>query len=278
MTATIALLSDFGTQDTYVGIMKGVMRGICPDADLIDITHEIGPQAVGEAAFMLFNSYRYFPLGTIFLVVVDPGVGSTRRAIALSDGDYSFVAPDNGVLSYVLAALKSVQAVSLTNPDYHLQPVSQTFHGRDIFAPAAAHLAAGVRLMDLGEIIDDVKRLPPPDFRLMDDRLVGEVMHVDHFGNVITSMGEFAFAGKNTLRLTPRFGEVQQVRYFTEDRLVVKCNGQRIHGVKQTYSATEPGSLLMLLDSSGFLELAMNQGSAAAILGLKAGDRIEVML
>ncbi len=278
MAVTIALLSDFGTQDAYVGIMKGVMRGICPDADFIDVTHEIRPQAVGEAAFMLFNAYRYFPLGTVFLVVVDPGVGSARRAIALSDGDYGFVAPDNGVLSYALTALETVQAVSLTRREYHLQPVSQTFHGRDIFAPAAAYLAAGARLVDMGEVIEDVKRLAPPDFRLLDDRLVGEVMHVDHFGNVITSMGEFAFAGKNTLRLTPRFGDVQQVRYFTEDRLVVTCNGQVIRGVKQNYSSTGKGTLLMLLDSNGFLELAINQGNCAARLGLKVGDRIEVMI
>jgi S-adenosylmethionine hydrolase len=238
--------------------------------------HTVRPQAVREAAFMLFNTYRYFPRGTVFLVVVDPGVGSTRRAIAVSDGDFSFVAPDNGVLSYVLAELEEVQAVSLTKPDYQLQPVSHTFHGRDIFAPAAAHLAAGARLSDLGDPVTDLQQLDLPLFRVLEDHLVGEVLHVDHFGNVISSLGEFAFAGPNTLRLSARFTELPEPRYFTGDRLSLKVGGQTLRGVHQSYSEHDPGSLLMLIDSNGFLEIAMKQGSAAAVLGLQVGDRIEV--
>jgi S-adenosylmethionine hydrolase len=201
---TIALITDFGIEDSYVGIMKGVMRKICPTADFIDISHSITRQNAREAALTLMNAYRYFPAGTIFLVVVDPGVGSERRPVAVSGDEYFFVAPDNGVLSYTLAELELLQAVSLSKEEYHLELVSQTFHGRDIFSPAAAHLAAGIALSELGEAIEDLQRLPAPELRLLKDRLLGEVTHIDHFGNVVTSIGELIRAGKNTIRLKPR--------------------------------------------------------------------------
>src|SRR5688500_2938100 len=146
MSRLIALLTDFGTEDIYVGVMKGVMKSIAPDAEFIDITHAITPQSIQEGALALKNSYHYFPQGTIFLVIVDPGVGSTRRPIVVTAGGYTFVAPDNGVLSYMLVELitiSDVQAFNLAHPSYRLQNISNTFHGRDVFAPAAAHLASG---------------------------------------------------------------------------------------------------------------------------------------
>src|SRR5664279_4495717 len=159
MSRLIVLLTDFGTTDSYVGVMKGVMLGIAPDAQFVDLTHAIEPQNIRQAAFTLLNSYRFFPAGTIFLVVVDPGVGSERKPIAVCAGGsfaegYTFVAPDNGVLSYVLHELGDAQAVELDNPAYHLAGISYTFHGRDIFAPAVAHLAAGIALDQLGSPLD----------------------------------------------------------------------------------------------------------------------------
>ncbi|MEP7294036.1 MAG: SAM-dependent chlorinase/fluorinase, partial [Chloroflexota bacterium] len=190
MIKLIALLTDFGTTDTYVGVMKGVMLGIAPDIQLVDLTHAIQPQNIRQAAFLLLNSYRFFPPETVFLVVVDPGVGSSRRALAVRAGQYTFVAPDNGVLSYVLDELSECQTVELTNPDYQLSGASNTFHGRDIFAPAAAHLAAGVPLDTLGAPVDPPVILPDPSLVVAGKHVIGEVLHIDHFGSAVTSIGQ----------------------------------------------------------------------------------------
>jgi hypothetical protein len=188
MQPTIALLTDFGISDIYVGVMKAVMRTICPTAQFIDITHSIQPQNVAQGAFALYNAYQFFPIGTIFLVVVDPGVGSQRRAIVAQYNGYKFVAPDNGVLSYVLNDSRQ-EIVELTNSAYRLKQTSATFHGRDIFAPAAAHLAAGKALLELGAPPDDMIRLPSPRMEIYGSRVTGEVLHIDHFGNIVTSIG-----------------------------------------------------------------------------------------
>ena len=182
MTRTVALLTDFGTTDTYVGVMKGVMLGICPDLQFVDLTHAIQPQNVKQAAFALLNSYRFFPPDPIFLVVVDPGVGSERRAIAARAGGYTFVAPDNGVLSYLLRELGHVASVELNNLQqslakvgYRRERISSTFHGRDIFAPAAALLATVVPLDQLGNRLEQPVELPAPLLITTDEHVRGEV-------------------------------------------------------------------------------------------------------
>src|SRR5215203_3956586 len=189
----IALLTDFGTRDHYAGTMKGVALGICPDATLVDVSHDLPPHDVVAGALELAASYRYFPSGTIFLVVVDPGVGSTRRGIAVESGDYKFVAPDNGVLTAVLEEQPAKRVVELTERKYARPTVSRTFEGRDRFAPAAAWLAKGIDLTALGRSAGSIHRLDIPQPHLAADRIDGEVLRVDRFGNLITNIDRRAF-------------------------------------------------------------------------------------
>lgn len=274
MSQTIALLTDFGITDVYVGVMKGVMREICPQADFIDITHAIQPQNIRQGAFALFNAYRYFPAGTIFLVVVDPGVGSERRPVAVRAGGYAFVAPDNGVLAYVLAEAGAYQAVALDNPAYHLPHVSSTFHGRDIFAPAAAHLASGVELAAAGTPLPKLNDVPAPQLTVLEDSVIGEVLHIDRFGNVITSIGALHWVDNDKLRLAARFGSPARAVEFRALGVEVLLNEQTFTGVARTYSEAQPGEALVIVDSSGFLEVAINQGNCAARLGTVIGDPV----
>jgi S-adenosylmethionine hydrolase len=269
---TIALLTDFGLTDAYVGVMKGVMLGLHPRAALVDITHGVQPQNVRQAALTLMTAYRYFPAGTVFLVVVDPGVGSTRRPVAVQAGDYGFVAPDNGVLSYTLAQLEAVRAVELETP----AGVSSTFHGRDIFAPAAARLARGDALGALGSPVGDLVQLPAPRLSVAPGTIRGEVVHIDHFGNVVTSIGRLERSTPQTLTLRPAFGG--DVTPLTVDAVSaqISAGGVQVRGIHATYSEVEPGTLLALVGSSGLLELGVNQGNAAARLGVRIGDTVEV--
>jgi S-adenosylmethionine hydrolase len=269
---TIALLTDFGLTDAYVGVMKGVMLGLHPRAALVDITHGVQPQNVRQAALTLMTAYRYFPAGTVFLVVVDPGVGSTRRPVAVQAGDYGFVAPDNGVLSYTLAQLEAVRAVELETP----AGVSSTFHGRDIFAPAAARLARGDALGALGSPVGDLVQLPAPRLSVAPGTIRGEVVHIDHFGNVVTSIGRLERSTPQTLTLRPAFGG--NVTPLTVDAVSaqISAGGVQVRGIHATYSEVEPGTLLALVGSSGLLELGVNQGNAAARLGVRIGDTVEV--
>src|SRR5262245_26509580 len=184
----IALVTDFGTRDHYVGTMKGVMLGVCPDLALVDISHDIPPHDVLAGAFELAASYRYFPKGTIFLVVVDPGVGSTRRGIAAQCGDYVFVAPDNGVLSVVFAEMPPHRMVELGEPRYARPAISQTFEGRDRFAPAAAWLATGVDLAALGKPAGQPVMLNVPAPALAPSSIDGQVVRIDRFGNLVTNI------------------------------------------------------------------------------------------
>jgi S-adenosylmethionine hydrolase len=269
---TIALLTDFGLTDAYVGVMKGVMLGLHPRAALVDLTHGVQPQNVRQAALTLMTAYRYFPAGTVFLVVVDPGVGSTRRPVAVQAGDYGFVAPDNGVLSYTLAQLEAVRAVELETP----AGVSSTFHGRDIFAPAAARLARGDALGALGSPVGDLVQLPAPRLSVAPGTIRGEVVHIDHFGNVVTSIGRLERSTPQTLTLRPAFGG--NVTPLTVDAVSaqISAGGVQVRGIHATYSEVEPGTLLALVGSSALLELGVNQGNAAARLGVRIGDTVEV--
>ncbi len=277
MTQIIALLTDFGTTDAYVGVMKGVLLGIAPDAQLIDLTHAIEPQNVKQAAFVLLNNFRYFPTGTVFMVVVDPGVGSNRKAIAVRAGDYTFIVPDNGVLSYVLRDLGEHQAFELSDPAYRLSGTSATFHGRDIFAPGAAHVAAGVPLNRFGSALDRLVELPEPLLTIEENRLQGEVLHVDHFGTAVTSIGGLRWASSEQLVLDARFGDGTSLGLAAKKAVVI-VGDQMLRTIKHTYAEVAPGESLALVGSSGYLELSINQGSFTAQSGVRIGDAVEVQL
>ena len=275
----VTLTTDFGTADGYVGTMKGVILGIAPDARLVDLSHEIAPQDVRQAAYVLYTAYPFFPPHTVHLVVVDPGVGSARRPIALRTPKGYFVGPDNGVFSYVMANEPVEAVVELSDPHYRLLQVSHTFHGRDVFAPAAAHLAAGVPIEALGPPVLDPVTFPPPRLEVSPDTITGEVLHADHFGNVITSIGKLAWS-EDVLALEPAFHEVKDERQmrFKATKATVVVAGQEINGVFRTYAEVEPGAVLALVGSEGYLEIAVREGSAAQKLGLHTGDTVELRL
>jgi S-adenosylmethionine hydrolase len=253
----IALLTDFGLRDHYVGTMKAVMLGICPEASLVDISHDVAPQNVLGAALELAAAYAYFPSGTIFLVVVDPGVGSTRRAVAVEAGGYRFVAPDNGVLSIVLERSPLSSAVELTASQYSRPTISKTFEGRDRFAPAAAWLASGVPLTALGRPASALVTLEVPSPRATEGGIDGAVLRVDRFGNLITNIDR-AMLRKLSGAVTVRIGS------------------QVIPRIVATYAEAEAGEVCALVGSSDHLEIAVNGGSAAATLGQGLGAIVQL--
>jgi len=259
MRPVIALLSDFGTHDHYAGTMKGVMIGICPDVTLIDITHDIAPHDVVEGALQLAASARYFPAGTIFLAVVDPGVGSARRGIAVEAGEYRFVAPDNGVLTAVLREMAPKRVVELTERRYARPTVSRTFEGRDRFAPAAAWLAKGIQLSALGRTVTTYQQVDIPLVEAGEAQLRGVVLLVDRFGNLVTNIDRRAFE---------TFTRAQPV--------TLKVAGHPIAGVVATYADIRAGEVCALFGSTDHLELAANGGSAAAALGVSRGAEVEI--
>jgi S-adenosylmethionine hydrolase len=275
----ITLTTDFGAAHGYVGTMKGVILGITPNARLVDISHEVAPHNLRQAAYVLYTAYPYFPPHTVHLVVVDPGVGSARRAIALRTPAGHFVGPDNGVLTYVMAREPVEALVELADPRYRLPRVSHTFHGRDVFAPAAAHLAAGVPVAVLGPPVTDPVTFPPPRLEVTADGVTGEVLHADRFGNAITSIGQLVWGGDG-LSLDPAFqkaGRGGGVR-FKADEAVVVVAGQEIAGVRRTYAEAAPGETLALVGSGGHLEIAVREGSAAGRLGLRPSDAVVLRL
>jgi len=260
MRPVIALLSDFGTRDHYAGTMKGVMIGICPDVTLVDITHEITPHDVMEGALQLAASYRYFPAGTIFLAVVDPGVGSSRRGIAVEAGDYRFVAPDNGVLTAALRDLPPKRVVELTERRYARPTVSRTFEGRDRFAPAAAWLAKGIQLSALGRTVTTYHQLeiPQPE---VGEQLAGVVLHVDRFGNLVTNIDRRTFEA-----------------FAHSHGVTLNVGGHTVARVVATYSDIRAEEVCGLFGSSDHLEFAVNGGSAAGKLGVTRGARVEIAM
>jgi len=272
----ITLTTDFGTADGYVGTMKGVMLGIAPGTPMVDISHVISPQNVRQAAYVLYTVFSFFPAGTVHLVVVDPGVGSARRPIALRASNACYVGPDNGVFSYVMASEKVDAIVELSEPRYRLSRVSYTFHGRDVFAPAAAYLAAGVPIASLGPAVTDPVVFAPPRLEVGRNMIIGEVLHVDHFGNVITSIGRLMWrAGRIVLQ--PGFGiRVDGVLDFDSASARVEVAGHDLTGVHHTYAEVGSGQPLALVGSEGYLEVAVREGNGAQVLGLSPGQ--EVML
>ncbi|HEV3215071.1 MAG TPA: SAM-dependent chlorinase/fluorinase [Vicinamibacterales bacterium] len=255
----IALLSDFGSRNHYAGTMKAVVLGICPDVTLVDISHDIPPHDVLTAALELGASYRYFPPGTIFLVVVDPGVGSARRAIAADTGDYRFVAPDNGVLTRVFKDAPPRRVVELTERRYARPTVSRTFEGRDRFAPAAAWIAKGVDLSTLGRSAGDYQRLMIPAARLEDDAITGEVLLIDRFGNLITNIDHKVF---------DKFAQSGTIEIFAA--------AHRVPRVVAAYAEAAPEEPCALFGSTDHLEIAVNGGSAAERLNLARGAPVVV--
>ena len=259
MRPVIALLSDFGTRDHYAGTMKGVMIGICPDVTLLDITHDITPHDVVEGALQLAASYRFFPAGTIFLAIVDPGVGSPRRGMAAEAGDYRFVAPDNGVLTAVLRELPPKRVVELTERRYARPTVSRTFEGRDRFAPAAAWLAKGIQLSALGRTVTSYQQVDLPQVAVDETHLGGVVLLVDRFGNLVTNIDRRTFEA------------------FTRSQPVtLRVAGRPIAGVVATYTDIRAGEVCALFGSTEHLELAVNGGSAATALDAARGTAVEV--
>ncbi|RME88060.1 MAG: hypothetical protein D6770_07850 [Anaerolineae bacterium] len=265
--AFVTLLTDFGLKDGNVGVMKGVIWGICPEAQIADISHNISPQNVPEAALILFRSAPYFPPGTVHVIVVDPGVGTERRPIAARIGEWFFVCPDNGVLTMLLERAEEerwpVDIVHLDRPRYWLPKVSHVFHGRDIFAPCGAHLAAGVPLHDLGTPIDDPVRLDLPRPRRDAQGWHGEVIHIDHFGNVTSNIRE-EHLGEALLK--------------EKERFVVRLAGVEIHGLVNTFGERPPGELVALIGSTGNLLVCEVNGNAAKRLGVKIGDAFDALL
>lgn len=247
---TIALLTDFGLEDHYVGTMKAVAAGVCPDALLIDITHQIPPHDVAAAAEALAAAFQFFPAGSVFLVVVDPGVGSARRGIAAEAGAYRFVAPDNGVLSAAFAALPPKLIVELTERRYFRPTVSRTFEGRDRFAPAAAWLARGTAVEALGPPISDAVTIALPKALAGKDEIVGAVVRVDRFGNLITNIAQ-----DSVERLAARGSVVLRVADRPVSRLV------------DTYDDIRDGEICGVIGSAGTLEIAARSASAAAMTG-----------
>jgi hypothetical protein len=254
----IALLTDFGTRDHYAGTMKGVALGICPDATLIDISHDIAAHDVLGAALELAAAYRYFPPGTIFLVVVDPGVGSLRRGIAAEAGEFRFVAPDNGVLTEVLDHHAPKRIVELTERKYARPTVSRTFEGRDRFAPAAAWLARGIDLAALGRSAGGIQRIDIPRPTLTGNRIDGEVLRIDRFGNLVTNIDRRTF---DTLATGP---------------LDIRIGTHQVQRVVSTYADAPAGEVCALFGSSEHLEVAVNGASAAQTLVVQRGAAVHV--
>ena len=270
----LVFTTDFGLADSYAGVMKGVALGINPELRFIDLTHQIAPQNVAQGAFVLGVSYRYFPTDAIHVAVVDPGVGTARRAVLLQTPHGSFVAPDNGLLSRVLAGYladspgrpgkaelpPSVRAFHLTNPDYWLHPVSDTFHGRDVFTPVAAHLSLGIAPESLGDPTWELAWLPLPQPRVTPEGISGEVIYRDTYGNLISNIPAS----------------------LLKDRAIaeVRIRGRVIRRLSRTFlDAAEEASLpelAALFGSHGYLEVAVPNGSAAAVLSAGPGEPVAV--
>jgi len=276
MSSIITLTTDFGYDDAYVAAVKGAILSINHEANIIDISHSIKPQNILQAAFILSVAYRYFPKQTIHMAIVDPGVGSKRQGIILKTPSAIFVAPDNGILSYIIDDLfsvesdslteqthdlkevvfkKGLEAAAITDPRFWRHPVSSTFHGRDIFAPVAAGLSLGISLYEFGEKINSLHVLTIPKPSLdSEGNLVGRVLHVDHFGTLIANIKSNDLPGKD---------------------VVIEVAGYCIQGISNYYAQKE--GVMAVVGSSGYLEISLRDGSACDFLGVIVGDEIKVI-
>jgi S-adenosylmethionine hydrolase len=258
----ITLLTDFGSINGFTGVLKGVIWKIAPQAQIADITHEISPQNVMEGAIALWRAAGFFPAGTIHVAVVDPGVGTSRRPIAARISDQFFIGPDNGLFTPLIEQAERlkqpVQIYHLDKPQFWLPQVSNTFHGRDIFSPAAAYLAAGTPIEQLGSLITDPVRLDMPQPIRTHAGWRGQVVLIDVFGNIATNLA----------------GELVK----TAENVTIRISGQTIEGLVKSYGERKPGDVVALIDSEGFLEVAAVNGNCAQTLQVAVGDPVELIL
>ena len=260
MSRIITLMTDFGTKDGYVGTMKGVILGINPHCTLVDITHEITPQGVFEGALVLGSTYRCFPRGSVHLAVVDPGVGTQREALVVEAEGYYFVGPDNGLFTWIYRRGEVKQVVGIRSRDFLPHSVSQTFHGRDIFAPTAGHLSLGRKPELFGARLDQWCEIDIPEPRVTRKGLTGEVIHIDWFGNVITNLP------RDLLEPLADRGPLQ-----------IHIKGKRISGLKAAYAEAREGELMAILDSFDLLEISLPGARAGDALRAVKGDKVELI-
>ena len=259
MERQIILLTDFGTKDPYVGMMKGVITTISQNTKIIDLTHEIEAGNIKEASYILSSSYQYFAQGSIFAVVVDPGVGSSRKPIAIKTDNYFFVGPDNGIFTHTLNNIENLlEVVELNNEDLHLKKRSHTFHGRDIFAPTAAYIANNIPLHNLGSKIDkeDLIKLPDLKLEISDKIITAEIIHFDRFGNIITSIPTDTIKGKSVKEV--QTGSIKTANY------------------KRTFADVSPGELVAYPGSSGYIEIAVRNGNAYEEYKIKKTEPVKI--
>lgn len=254
----IALLTDFDLKDSYVGVMKGVINYINPRARVVDVTHGVTPQDVIQGAFILEKTFAYFPANTIFVAVIDPGVGSSRKALAVQTDRCFFIAPDNGLISPALEKMKIVRMVEIKTPDYILYPPSNTFHGRDIFAPAAAHLSTGLSIEKLGPVVDDYQKLEIFHPEIEGKLIRGKVIFADHFGNLITNVNAKLLRGR-------------EIKKIVIDRY-------EIDGITQFYQESQGRELMGIIGSYDTLEISISMGSAREFVGPPVNREVEVHL
>ncbi len=255
----ITMLTDFGTKDYYVSAMKGVILSINPKCLLIDISHEVPKQDVKEGAFILGNAFSYFPKGTIHLAVIDPGVGSERKPILIRTENYFFIGPDNGL--FTIAAMKDRvrKVIQLTNKRYFLSNISSTFHGRDIFAPVAGYLSLGIKPDVFGKEIGKWVKLDFSGPNIKGDKLLGEIIHIDSFGNLISNIDQDRF-----------------LKFINAHSFSIKVKNRKVSHIKRGYWEGRDKELIALFGSGGYLEIAVKDGSAKSILNAKKGDSIIV--
>jgi len=251
----ITLLTDFGDRDGFVGMMKGVMLSINPRVKIVDISHHVPSQDIETGAFVLKNSYHYFPPGTIHVAVVDPGVGSERRILAVAADEYFFIAPDNQILKYIFHTIETLTVIEVLNRKFFLNEVSQTFHGRDIFAPVAAHLSSGVPIENLGSVIHDYDRGEIDVPVITDEKIIGRIIYSDKFGNLITNISEASLRKRS---------------------YSIVIGSLIITRLSQSYADAGIGQPLAIIGSSGYLEIAVRNGNARQQLSLKRGDFVHI--
>jgi S-adenosylmethionine hydrolase len=256
----ISLITDFGLQDNFVGVMKAVIFKINPRARIVDICHEVKPQDITGAAFLLASSFKYFSPGTVHLAVVDPGVGTKRKKILVKTKNYFFVGPDNGILSLALKDEPPVKIIEITNKRYFLKAVSNTFHGRDIFAPVSAHVSRGVDILKLGKPTEHFKTLKFPSLESSGRRLIGEVIYIDRFGNLISNISKESF-----------------LSFIKDKKFKMEIKGQTVNKLSQSYAEARQDEPIALIDSFNYLEIAINAGSAQEYFKAGRGEKIEVV-
>ena len=265
--SVITLLTDFGTGAEYAGLMKGVILSINPSAVVVDITHQIDPHDITQAAFTIHTAYRYFPEKTVHLIVVDPGVGSERGLLVMEMGRHFFIAPDNGVLTVLFGEGEITSLTRITNSKYFLTSVSRTFHGRDIIAPVGAHIAGGANVKNMGVRMDIKNAVCLDDLYagfLENGELAGKIVDIDDFGNLITNID---------------FKKLSKIYQTGQEKKVqIKIGSHVLSGLSEIYESVPSNVPLALIGSRGYLEIAVNRGNAARVLNVKKGDGVQVIV